>query len=48
MFLSVGGINALHSIAAPIITITGMLNNIPIITGTGAINMINIHLKKLI
>ncbi len=27
---------------------TGMLRKIPIITGTGATNMINIHLKKLI
>jgi hypothetical protein len=32
----------------PMITSIGMLRNIPIITGIGATNMINIHLKKLI
>ncbi len=31
----------------PMRTRTGMLRNTPIITGIGATNMINIHLKKL-
>lgn len=32
----------------PMRTRTGMLRNTPIITGTGATNMINIHLKNVI
>lgn len=31
-----------------IVAMAGMLKSIPITTGMGAMNMINIHLKKLI